>query len=412
MLRRYIRQVLEWCHATLVLTLIIPIIYTFVLNSENRQELIGVVDSIYWKSLLIFIPIVLSGAAVRHCKSMAGYVLACIPVMLITGGLAWFVGPVMTNSAFMQGYVVFIVLESFVVMVSRFMERLNTVTTHRDGDMDFVPRTGFLDKPRMPLMAAFAAAYLIGVFFYFPPLADGAFYSACVYFIICILHIFMISTERYFLLNKRVSGVPKKRLYGITSSVLAIFVLAISVVIIVSILLSDARQYTDIREWRSDRPLLTIDYESEANLQVGDDGIKYMEMLAGGQEIKTLPRWVSDVFMAILSMLLIVVVVQVIKAVKKVFDDFRDAFDENGDEVEDLTELDEKIESLKPKKEEKHTEGYSIRKRYRQMIRKHRKDRPMPYETPTEIEENAGLLSDEEMKKLHILYEEVRYGKS
>ncbi len=410
MLRRYIRQILEWCHAALALALIIPVVYAIVLNSKNRQTHAILVDSIYWKSLLILIPIVLSGVAIKKCKTMAGYVLVCLPTLLITGGLAWLFGPVMTNSAFLQGYVVFIVLESLGVIAARYKERLNVITTRRDGDMDFVPRTGFLDKPRIPLMTTFVCGYLIGVFFYFPPLADGALYSACVYFPICLLHMFILSTERYFLLNKRVSGVPKKRLYGITSSILGIFMLAIGVVVLVSVLLADGRQYTDIREWRSDKPLLMIDYESEANLRVGDDGINYMEILAGGQEIKTLPKWISDVFMAILCGLFLVVVFQVLKSIKKVFDDFRDAFDENGDEIEDLTELEESIESLKPKKQEKNTEGYSIRRRYRQIIRKHRKDMPMPYESPAEIEEKAGLLSDEEMQKLHVLYEEVRYG--
>ncbi len=412
MLRRYIRQLLEWIHATLVMALIIPVVYALALNIENRQTHAVLVNDIYWKCLLIAIPIVLSGVAVKRCKSMAGYVLVCIPTMLITSGFAWFVGPVMTNSAFLQGYVAFVILESFAVVAARYMERLNSIITRRDGDLDFVPKTGFLDKPRMPLMVAFVVAYLVGIFFYFPPLADGAFYSAGIYFILCLLHMFMISTERYFLLNKRVSGVPKKRLYGITSSVLAIFVLTSIAIMLMAVFLSDARQYTDIREWRSDKPLLMIDYESEAKFQVAHQEIDFHNLIMGDKEIKTLPKWVSDVFMAILGVLFLVIVVQMIKAVKKVFDDFRDAFDENGDEVEDLTELEEKIESLKTKKEDRDSEGYSVRKKYRQMIRKHRKDRPMPYESPAEIEENAGLSEDEEMRRLHVLYEEVRYGKS
>ena len=411
MLRKYLRQLLEWCHATLVMALIIPIIYALVLNVENRQTHAVLVSDLYWKCLLVAIPIVLSGIAVKRCKSMAGYVLVCIPTMLITSGLAWVLGPMMTSSAFLQGYVVFIIMESFAVIAARYMERLHTRTTRREGDMDFVPRTGFLDKPRMPLMSVFVCAYLIGIFFYFPPLADGAFYSAGIYFVLCLLHIFMASTERYFLLNKRVSGVPKKRLYGITSSVLAIFVLTSIAIMLVAIFLSDARQYTDIREWRSDKPILEIDYESEAKFQVTHQEIDFHSLIMGNEEIKTLPRWVSDVFMAILGVLFLVIVVQMIRSVKNVFDDFRDAYDENGDEVEDLTELEEKIEALKTKKEDKATEGYSVRKRYRQMIRKHRKDRPMPYESPSEIEEKAGLLEDEDMKRLHILYEEVRYGK-
>ncbi len=52
-----------------------------------------------------------------------------------------------------------------------------------------------------------------------------------------------------------------------------------------------------------------------------------------------------------------------------------------------------------------------IKRRYRKTIRKHRKDRPAPYESPTEIEAGAGLKDDEQMRQLHKAYEEVRYGK-
>lgn len=412
MLRRYIRQILEWCHATLIMALVTPVIYAMILNAENRNLHMDAVQSLYGKGLVIAIPIVLSGVAIKYCKSLAGYVLVSVPLLAVTGALAWFLGPIMTKNGYTQGYVVIVALESFAVIAARFAERLNVLQMRREGDLDFVPRTGFLDKPQMPFMAAFVCAYLAGIFFNFPPLADGALWSACGYFIICVLHVFMLSTERYFLLNKRVSGVPKKRLYGITSSVLALYLIGCVAVMLLSIGLSDSRQYTDIREWRSDRPIQIEEYETYTQFQTGSSSGNPMEALLGDEEIKTLPRWVSDVFMAILGVIFLVVAIQILKSIRNVFRDFRDAFDENGDKVEDLNELEEKVEALKSKKEDKTSQGYSVRKRYKQMIRKHRKERPMPYETPHEIEQNAGLLEDEEMQKLHVLYEEVRYGKS
>lgn len=56
-------------------------------------------------------------------------------------------------------------------------------------------------------------------------------------------------------------------------------------------------------------------------------------------------------------------------------------------------------------------EAQRIRRKYRKTIRKHRKDRPAPYESPAEIEALAGLEQDEQMQKLHVQYETVRYGK-
>lgn len=57
------------------------------------------------------------------------------------------------------------------------------------------------------------------------------------------------------------------------------------------------------------------------------------------------------------------------------------------------------------------SEAQRIRRKYRKIIRKHRKDRPAPYESPIEIEVLAGLGEDEQMQKLHVQYEIVRYGK-
>ena len=56
-------------------------------------------------------------------------------------------------------------------------------------------------------------------------------------------------------------------------------------------------------------------------------------------------------------------------------------------------------------------ETKSVRRRYRKMIRKHRKQKPEVYESPAEIEAKAGLSDNKEMQKLHIEYEAVRYGR-
>ena len=46
------------------------------------------------------------------------------------------------------------------------------------------------------------------------------------------------------------------------------------------------------------------------------------------------------------------------------------------------------------------------------IIRKHRKELPAIYETPTEIELVAGVADTEEGKAMHEKYEQVRYGEA
>ncbi len=94
------------------------------------------------------------------------------------------------------------------------------------------------------------------------------------------------------------------------------------------------------------------------------------------------------------------------------FQDFRNSRDENGDIIEEIKDKEKSDREEMLERGRRHTDSAAekIKRRYRKMIRKHRKDRPAPFESPAEIEERAGLRDDEEMQVLHRAYEGVRYG--
>lgn len=77
------------------------------------------------------------------------------------------------------------------------------------------------------------------------------------------------------------------------------------------------------------------------------------------------------------------------------------------EEVEPIKE-DEQI--FIGKRTQKRTEEDRVRRLYRKFIRKHRKELPAIYETPTEIELAAGVADTEEGKAMHEKYEQARYG--
>ena len=56
------------------------------------------------------------------------------------------------------------------------------------------------------------------------------------------------------------------------------------------------------------------------------------------------------------------------------------------------------------------TERYRIRRNYKKVIRRHRKDRPLPAEMPEDIEKKAGLYGTPEGQELHNRYEDARYS--
>ena len=86
-----------------------------------------------------------------------------------------------------------------------------------------------------------------------------------------------------------------------------------------------------------------------------------------------------------------------------------------------VKEEDDKVEMLEEEDREENiqtgrflfrkSDEEKVRRQYRRYIRKHRKDRPEPYETPEEIEIAAGVANTEEGKELHGQYERVRYGR-
>ena len=88
---------------------------------------------------------------------------------------------------------------------------------------------------------------------------------------------------------------------------------------------------------------------------------------------------------------------------------FEEGMNQEEDKIESLQE--EEAEVLPTQKvSDVPKEEMKIRRVYRKFIRKHRKDRPAKFETPTEIETAAGVVDTTEGKELHKLYEFARYG--
>ena len=98
-----------------------------------------------------------------------------------------------------------------------------------------------------------------------------------------------------------------------------------------------------------------------------------------------------------------------IKAIRMQFRIFRETKDENGDIVEELRETEPAQKKPRTERTRILSERERIRKQYRKMIRRYRKERPAIFESPSEIEKNAGVAEETEVKELHVRYERARY---
>ena len=102
------------------------------------------------------------------------------------------------------------------------------------------------------------------------------------------------------------------------------------------------------------------------------------------------------------------------RAIQRLFAGFRriSGEEENGDEVISLDPEDEITGSGAAELRIKtyFTEREKIRRRYKRTIRKKATGDIDLYLTPDEIEESVGLAGDPDMKDLHEIYENARYG--
>lgn len=396
-------KMLEYIHAALIMMLIIPFLYALAAYQDGD----GIV-MLYIKCLLIIFPVIATEMAVRKIKNPGVYLVAGL---LVTGGLWGLIHLVFADSSLC--YRMVMPAESLLLVFIRFRERIRLVRQANEDDIYTAPQISFLNKPSFGFVWYFAAMYVIGLCFYARELCDIAFLNAAIYFFIALAHAYVTATGDYLNLNKRTKSIPKKRLYAVSAAMTGAFAGLVLMAMLPSFLLAGARRYTDVRTWFSEvqaEPFLGgYQVQTDSN---GFDADPFALLNEGepAPEPSKLWEYFWWIFAAVCfgGMLY-----GAFRIIQQVFGAFRNSFDENGDRVEELEEeaLD-KEEGLVLKRYIR-TDSVSerVRRRYRKTIRKHRREIPAPYESPTELEKNAGLYEDAAMKELHASYELVRYGR-
>ena len=411
MTRRCMKWI-EYLHAALIFALPVPMLYAIINFSDPAGTVV-----FYSKCLFIIIPIILTDVAIKKVKSLISYLLICGALFAGVYGVTIAVPNILSGKGYLEGYAlcygVVMLLETVFVSLIRMGDRLREAKWRKENDLFATKEISILERPNMVVLCYFGAMYLIGICFYTKPLCDIAFFSAVVYPFLVFLYLHLESTRDYLKINHRTRGIPVKRLYRISSVMFALFVLLLFVGMLPGIFLSGHRRYTDIRTWFRDvKPVPVVD-GSGSEMMWTPYGDMDMNEFLYGDEPPPEPSVVIEAIFWILGVLCVIVFVYgVVLAVRQLLKDFRNSRDENGDLVEEIKEdsasVKEDILNLR-RRHRVDSEIEKIRRQYRKTIRKHRKDRPAPFESPTEIEENAGLKEDEKMRQLHKEYESARY---
>ena len=392
--RKQIQRFMENLYLILLVTPLIPACFTLAVNEEGRE----VLDFIYWQSWIFAIPTVLIEVLEKKCKHFVTYLVLGMGIVVFVCWLAGLCGGITMSGNMLIIFQALLVIETLAVWGLHFHDRM------LENPKPHMPSFGY--------SAAFVIYYGLGMLFDGKILCDISFYSCILYLLVTTVYQFIEQTEQYIGLNHAVKNVPVARLFSIGGAMLASLLLMIFLAMLPSVFAAGSRYYTDVRDIEVEPPTQEESWEMDTP-QVQMNGMSMEEQLKllGEEEVKKIPAWIENLFKCLVYFILICTVIMCVKEIFRKLSRFQKSFQENDDVIEDIVENKETIASIFVRtKRAPETEREKIRRQYRKMIRRYRKDRPYEYETPKEIEKEAGLLDKEEMKALHVRYEEARYA--
>lgn len=405
-------QIISWWHITLILAILLPCLYAG--DTVAREP--G--WCLHLKGLLLIIPVSLSDIAIRHCKNLFLYTILCVAILFVMLGavqgldmLLQTVGSGAAQAGDITPQKIVLGAEAALIMIGRFTGRadLSDVEIEESEQALHKPVSkSIINEPAPEAVFYFGIVYLVGMILKNSSLCNEALFSGMIYIFPALWYCFIKTMERYLAINRRVANLPGKRMYGIGSCVMAMFLLGLTCAMIPAIftisIRNDRMQVST--EVRHSSEVIRNDSWEYSNLT---EGAKAMWASLGAPE-DGLPEWLNYIALVVFIGSVILLLWLVYLFIRKAFLSFQESYDENGDQLEKLQENNDFISFLRNGSKEPERND-DVRKRYRKIIRKHRKERPGVYESPAEIEAAAGLAGEPEMQELHVLYEKVRYGR-
>jgi hypothetical protein len=397
-----ISKALGYINAMLFLIMLTPLICGIgEVEIENSTFVFAI------KCMIIIIPVIATEMAERLSKNLAIYLLVCIGLFAFIFAVAYV--PFCPLSIYDVCYLTVIVGETILLIITRLIDRLKKV-----DDFLSAKEPSIFDRPKVIYAWYFILMYIVGILFNSKMLCDISFWVTIIYMLAAFVFEYLAGTKKYLYLNNRTKGIPRKRLYGISTAMVLIFLLICLMGSLPSMFMSGYRRYTDVRHWFEDMPPVVVEYEGGGDFEPSADMDSQLSILLeqDGEPAKP-SKLLNAIFWILGAICFIVIIYGLVQFIRQIFKDFRNTLDENGDIIEEIKddEAGYKESELYLKGKHLDSEAMRVRRRYKKTIKKHRKDLPAPYESPDEIEMNAGLAGSEDMKQLHGEYENARYGK-
>lgn len=409
-MRRYIKRSLEWLHVLLVLSMLAPLIYI-----ASKQMEPGQIYRLYFAGYLLLLPIIGLMKAERGCKNFIQFLAVFLCLCMVVKIGAQKMGGLVLNESAAVVYWVCMMICTVLIAAGAFatrMYRIRKKEARENQDTTWIEEGFRLDRPAKGYMVVFVLIYIIGLFRSCSQICNLALYSALAYLLVIIAHDYICAIEEYLKLNEnmyQVKNIPYKRIYGIGKAFFVSYLLLLFLTVVPAFLTADSRHYFDIQTMEFQKEMTAEDIYVQPTME-GMSG----EMFVEAEIEPIIPRKVLlalDVLLYGMAVITTIIILgAAIWAIRKGLARFAKATEEEEDVVESLDSVEEDEEFFTGKRTWKRTEEDKVRRLYRKFIRKHRKELPAIYETPTEIELAAGVADTEEGKAIHEKYEQARYG--
>ena len=408
-MRTKIKRCLEWIHVLMILSMITPLIYMGVMQRDPQ-----LLYQVYFSSYILAIPVIGSMIASRKCRRFWVYLCFVICFFFVTKIGAQIIGNLFPDELASNIYQVCInVITVFVAVVAYIMRiyRSNRKRAREISDASFIESME-VDKPNTKAALLFVAFYLYALNLDCPQVCDLALYSSLLYLLFAVVYEYIKKTEDYLRLNEdacQVRNIPVRRIYGIGKAFLVVLLGLLMLTVIPAILTINNRSYNDIRKSEpSKKGIIEYEFSVQPMMEIPEFDT---DMVPVDDELSPMAVLIVDIFIyGTLIFVVLLCAYALFLGLRKMLRRFEQASVDEEDVVESLDYMDEGEKIGIRRRAWIRTEEDKMRRRYRKFIRRHRKDRPAKYETPTEIETAAGVAETVEGKELHKQYELARYG--
>lgn len=409
MMRTKIKRCLEWIHVLMILSMITPLIYMGVMERDLQ-----LLYQIYFSSYILAVPVIGSMVASRKCRRFWVYLCFVVCFFFVTKLGAQIIGNTFPDKLASNIYQVCMNVIAVLVAVVAYIMRIyraNKKTAREISDASFIESIE-VDKPNTKTALLFVAFYLYALNLDCPQVCDLALYSTLIYLLFAVVYEYIKKTEDYLKLNEeacQVRNIPEKRIYGIGKAFLIVLLGLLMLTVIPAILTINNRSYNDIRKSEpSKRGIIEYEFSVQPMMEIPEFDT---DMVPVDDELSPMAVLIVDIFIyGTLIFVVLLCAYALFLGLRKMLRRFEQASVDEEDVVESLDYMDEGEKIGIRRRTWIRTEEDKMRRRYRKFIRRHRKDRPAKYETPTEIETAAGVADTVEGKELHKQYELARYG--